>query len=847
MFAFIPYSTGRLVCTIAPLFSAGWQQIFINYTHLAPVSTYLGRISNSFIDTGHLILLTQQLLGKVWNSSIDIIQTINVESHQKNNLLLLPDISLITLGYLSSAAFVLSLKFFYSIYSKVRQRRLQNRANGTEPGETVLIMPDHDEIPQQEGEDQIHIQRLIFGKLLLLLDIAADFSKVGILLLLKMLILPIFLGICLDLSTLCLFCATLESRVLFAAHDIFAAILVHWVVGITFMLVVTVSVLQLREVIHPDLLAPFVRPQEPQPDLLGNLLKDRGLIHAKRMLISLSIYLTILAINIWFPARMLSFTSLRDYMPLFRPKFYYILPPQLQIPIECLVFHLSMLSFLEKHKNQIGELQHAWLLRMGRLFGLTDHLMPRTVEKFVNIGFKSESDLSFWSQLTKIQDGTAFIYLNIEKGYDSIRAYPEESIGTSSATGKRVLSTMGSYPILIDSGNESKTEFPNVIGPYRLSQGWNNEMNTSGVYFWKEFRGPPIPRPPDGWDDLGFGGAEVQGRWAWGNERKSKIEECVAVRKLFFPRRLELEALKGPKKVIAILNAFVSTSIKSLLLFTFSWLGLILTVLYTLSGPVALGRWLFSIIHLSETYIHDPAAFALGSIILFPVSWKSMKVISQTDRVMFKIRHVLINIVKTVLKAFRGSTKNVIMMTALFLWLLLLPLSLGLIYDFFLSKLTAFSKTNSDDLIILLFSSWISGITLLHIWAALCYLGVFKVDFWIEIIDDIGADNGREQLDREDELLHVVNFDESKDNGTRNTPKGRSWQGKNGKIGRFFKTIIAVLCYSEWDKVDRTVLLDECCLPLFDAISISLFAPLSLSLLFRMAQLIYMGNLHGEF
>lgn len=53
------------------------------------------------------------------------------------------------------------------------------------------------------------------------------------------------------------------------------------------MLFVTVSVLQLREVVHPDLLSPIIRPQEPHPDLLGSLLQESGRTHAQRMAMSL--------------------------------------------------------------------------------------------------------------------------------------------------------------------------------------------------------------------------------------------------------------------------------------------------------------------------------------------------------------------------------------------------------------------------------------------------------------------------------------------------------------------------------------------------------------------------------
>jgi hypothetical protein len=43
-------------------------------------------------------------------------------------------------------------------------------------------------------------------------------------------------------------------------------------------------------VLHPDLLAKVIRPQEPQPDLLGSLLQESGITHARRMAVSLAIY-----------------------------------------------------------------------------------------------------------------------------------------------------------------------------------------------------------------------------------------------------------------------------------------------------------------------------------------------------------------------------------------------------------------------------------------------------------------------------------------------------------------------------------------------------------------------------
>ena len=115
--------------------------------------------------------------------------------------------------------------------------------------------------------------------------------------------------------------------------------MLHWVLGITFMLFVTVSVLQLREVLHPDIFAAVIRPQVnarnrgtillekclgslssfctsmnracavcclmcpfsligASSDLLGSLLQGSGPTHARRMVMSLALLFHF----VWLPA-----------------------------------------------------------------------------------------------------------------------------------------------------------------------------------------------------------------------------------------------------------------------------------------------------------------------------------------------------------------------------------------------------------------------------------------------------------------------------------------------------------------------------------------------------------------
>ena len=211
---------------------------------------------------------------------------------------------------------------------------------------------------------------------------ACAIVKVVVLLFIKMLILPLLLGVWLDLATLPLFDRTWNDRIDDAGNDLFGSVLLHWVAGITFMLLVTVSVLQLREVAHPAVLASVVRPQEPQPDLLGNLLQEGGSTHARRVLLSLGIYAALLGIHIWFPSWLLLRYDLGKYLPLFRPRFWHVVMPRVQIPVELFVFHICMLGVLERYKNNIGAVQHHWLRFVGGYLGITRQILPHEVSGF---------------------------------------------------------------------------------------------------------------------------------------------------------------------------------------------------------------------------------------------------------------------------------------------------------------------------------------------------------------------------------------------------------------------------------------------------------------------------------
>lgn len=171
--------------------------------------------------------------------------------------------------------------------------------------------------------------------------------KIITLLFLKMAFLPLLLGFILDMTTLPLFTnISLETRLNDLIQNVVFSVVLHWVMGITFMLIITVSVLQLREVMHPMILKDVIRPQEPNVDLLGNLLSEGNVTHAKRIAVSLGIYISLLMVHIYIPIQILSYLNLQ---PTWEIKCVYWFGNLGRIG-ELLIFHLCMLGFLERFK-----------------------------------------------------------------------------------------------------------------------------------------------------------------------------------------------------------------------------------------------------------------------------------------------------------------------------------------------------------------------------------------------------------------------------------------------------------------------------------------------------------------
>jgi E3 ubiquitin-protein ligase MARCH6 len=542
--------------------------------------------------------------------------------------------------------------------------------------------------------------------------------------------------------------------------------------------------------------------------------------------------MTLLFVHIWLPAKILGHLGLNGWIPLLRLRVWHLCLPQLLIPFQLLVFHLCMLALLEKGKNFIGAAQHRWLVRFSSLLGLSDYLLPKSIDKFVYVGsrpiflgahatlngtannrqlkiddtgpclenkgnlceLRTEVIDNFWEELEKMSyPSDNFIKLNLSSVVTPGKL-PTYERGVTKRSGKRHLKSSERYICLPDG---EKTKIPTAIGPYRLRRQSKGQLDALKpitevtIEFWKEVPGSPIPRPPEGWDDLREDGAKA-GRWAWGGEVRSPIEEGVAHRSAFMQSD----------------NKFLLWA-KILLLLVVSWAATLMILLSSIYLPIILGRTFFSLLSLPEKYHHDPLNFAIGFSMYLPFLFNLEMFLGA-----FRHGYVFERLKKWVTRFRRppSAAKTRVLILSLFIWVFLAPLSLGLSYHLNASRDRIWWGEKRFLSPMDFFLSWISGSLLFNLWAVICYFDMFRRNVLLNMGLDINGRRANQNFDRINE--DVVG-------------SGRQWQGREGRIAIFVKSLYEILSTCEWEKVDHVVLLERCAFPILRALLVLIIIPVS--------------------
>ncbi len=348
------------------------------------------------------------------------------------------------------------------------------------------------------------------------------------------------------------------------------------------------------------------------------------------------------------------------------------------------------------------------------------------------------------------------------------------------------------------------------------------------IEVWREVAGKPIPRPPEGWDDLGVGGSERHGRWAWGNEQTSEIENSVAFRTPFFndPAASRLDKMS----TLAHLTA------KMMLLLFISWVAISVVVCAVLNIPLHLGHSAMFLLRVPDNRIHDPLAFAIGISLLVPMVRIFTKLSAASNNRMRGVVSLLQNWVRSFKRLNHRPHEKVRTLSTFFaLWLVFCPVLLGFLYYSFVVGIRGKMHHWYDHACVALVN-WGTGTLLLNGWAAMCYFQMFTKRFWTDIVVGDGQGNANENQDpglveaRQQGVDNPGRNADRQGNNLQETdavePNEITWQGKDGAIARAFESIIGVILGWEWDKVDKRKLLQDCAFPVLRHLVIAFAFPM---------------------
>ena len=144
--------------------------------------------------------------------------------------------------------------------------------------------------------------------------------------------------------------------------------LLHWFIGLTFMLIMTVLILQLREVFHPEIMAPYLRPHETNPDVFSQLLQGSYRSQFGRVLVAQGVYMLLVFTLVYVPVWILGPFDWHSTT-------HYVFP-EIQLVLELGVFQYFALSVVDSEANILGVVERKWFLVVCRALGLSRYLLP---------------------------------------------------------------------------------------------------------------------------------------------------------------------------------------------------------------------------------------------------------------------------------------------------------------------------------------------------------------------------------------------------------------------------------------------------------------------------------------
>ncbi|GMJ12850.1 SUPPRESSOR OF DRY2 DEFECTS 1, ECERIFERUM 9 [Hibiscus trionum] len=284
--------------------------------------------------------------------SADLLKGVTIGSSR------LSDVTTLAIGYM----FIFSLVFFYlSIITLIRYTRGEPLTMGRFYGIASIA----ETIPS------------LFRQFLAAMRHLMTMIKVAFLLVIELGVFPLMCGWWLDVCTIRMFGKSMSLRVQFFSVSPLASSLIHWVVGIVYMLQISIFVSLLRGVLRNGVLYFLRDPADPNYNPFRDLIDDPVHKHARRVLLSVAVYGSLIVMLVFLPVKL----AMRMAPSIF-PLDISVSDPFTEIPADMLLFQICIPFAVEhfKLRTTIKSLLRYWFTAVGWALGLTDFLLPRPEE-----------------------------------------------------------------------------------------------------------------------------------------------------------------------------------------------------------------------------------------------------------------------------------------------------------------------------------------------------------------------------------------------------------------------------------------------------------------------------------
>jgi E3 ubiquitin-protein ligase MARCH6 len=234
--ALVPFTLGRLVLSIASrlVVATAASELGSNTAPMAPIAnpTFLAngeRIDSNSTMLNHIVgvgISSGASGGHIW----DVGNTIDVVTEAMVIALKLSDAATVAVGY---GVIFLALSFYLCLIALIRYTR----------GQPITVGRIHGVTTMAEAAPSVVRQMIASVRYM------ATMVKVAFLLVIELGVFPLLCGWWLDICTLGMLEATISHRVAFFWSSPLTSSLLHWLVGIVYMLQISIFVSLLREVI----------------------------------------------------------------------------------------------------------------------------------------------------------------------------------------------------------------------------------------------------------------------------------------------------------------------------------------------------------------------------------------------------------------------------------------------------------------------------------------------------------------------------------------------------------------------------------------------------------------------